>query len=76
MTVKSGPRATTAICSFDADNVLIRGKNLVDDLIRTGGGLRFFGSDDGENFDRLSGWQLVDRKHLTAACALTQQIGE
>ncbi|MEJ2171821.1 MAG: citryl-CoA lyase [Woeseiaceae bacterium] len=26
-------RATTAICGFDADNILIRGKNLADDLI-------------------------------------------
>ena len=33
MTAKTGPRATTAICSFDADNILIRGKNLVDELI-------------------------------------------
>lgn len=33
MTVKKGPRARTAICAFDADNILIRGKNLVDDLI-------------------------------------------
>ena len=33
MTVKSGPRAATAICSFDADNVLIGGKNLVEELI-------------------------------------------
>ncbi len=34
MTRKSGKKmATTAICSFDADNVLIRGKNLVDELI-------------------------------------------
>lgn len=34
MTRKSGKTmATTAICSFDADNVLIRGKNLVDELI-------------------------------------------
>jgi citrate synthase len=33
MTVKKGPKAKTAICAFDADNVLIRGKNLVDDLI-------------------------------------------
>lgn len=34
MTRKSGKKtATTAICAFDADNVLIRGKNLVDELI-------------------------------------------
>ena len=33
MTLKSGNKATTSICSFDADNVLIRGKNLVDELI-------------------------------------------
>ncbi len=33
MTVKKDPRAKTAICAFDADNILIRGKNLVDDLI-------------------------------------------
>lgn len=33
MTSKSEHRATTSICSFDADNVLIRGKNLVDELI-------------------------------------------
>lgn len=33
MTLKPGDRATTAICSFDADNILIRGRNLVDELI-------------------------------------------
>lgn len=27
------PRASTAICGYDADNILIRGKNLVDDLM-------------------------------------------
>lgn len=27
------PKASTAICGFDADNVVIRGKNLVDELI-------------------------------------------
>lgn len=29
----STPRATTAICTFDADSILIRNKSLVDDLI-------------------------------------------
>jgi len=33
MTTRSRSVATTSICSFDADNILIRGKNLVDDLI-------------------------------------------
>ncbi len=33
MTNKDRNRATTAICEFDADNILIRGRNLVDDLI-------------------------------------------
>lgn len=34
MTRKPGKKtATTAICSFDAENVLIRGRNLVDELI-------------------------------------------
>ena len=29
----NGPQASSSICSFDDDNVLIRGKNLVDELI-------------------------------------------
>jgi citrate synthase len=33
MTEKSGKKATTEICTFDADNIRIRGQNLVDDLI-------------------------------------------
>lgn len=33
MTIKKGNTARTGICAFDADNVLIRGKNLVDELI-------------------------------------------
>ncbi len=33
MSVKPGAGATTEICTFDADNILIRGKNLVDELI-------------------------------------------
>ena len=33
MTTRSKPVAKTSICSFDADNIMIRGKNLVDDLI-------------------------------------------
>lgn len=33
MTDKSGKRATTAICSFDAEDITIRGRSLVDDLI-------------------------------------------
>jgi citrate synthase len=33
MTTNEKPGATTAICGFDADNVVIRGRNLVDELI-------------------------------------------
>lgn len=33
MSSNDKPRATTSICSFDADNILIRNKNLVDELI-------------------------------------------
>lgn len=33
MSTRSRSVARTQICSFDADNILIRGKNLVDDLI-------------------------------------------
>ncbi len=33
MSIKNGKPANTAICAFDADNILIRGKNLVDELI-------------------------------------------
>lgn len=33
MSTPEKPRASTAICGFDADNIVVRGKNLVDDLI-------------------------------------------
>ena len=33
MSSNDKPRATTSICGFDADNILIRNKNLVDQLI-------------------------------------------
>ena len=33
MTVNKKASATTAICEFDANNILIRGKNLVDDIM-------------------------------------------
>ena len=33
MSSKDKPRATTSICGFDADNILIRNKNLVGELI-------------------------------------------
>jgi citrate synthase len=33
MTGRNKARAATAICGFDADNILIRGKNLVDDIM-------------------------------------------
>jgi citrate synthase len=33
MADRDKPRARTAICGFDADNILIRGKNLVDEIM-------------------------------------------